>query len=109
MVSFSGAQIPGSYWLDLRTYDAAATAATLKIPIMIIRGDRDYQVTAADDEGWKKSLKDRNNVFFKLYPGLNHALVKGTGPSLPSEYGRLNHVDAEVIQDIARWVKSLKP
>jgi len=79
MVSFSGAQIPGSYWLDLRAYDAAATAATLKIPMLIIRGDRDYQVSAADDDGWKKTLKDRNDLTFKLYQGFESRLCKGNG------------------------------
>jgi len=47
--------IPASYWLELRSYDQGATAARLKQPIWIVQGERDYQVTMADFEAWKKA------------------------------------------------------
>ena len=96
---------PASYWLALRKYDAAATAAKLKMPMLILQGERDYQVTMADFAGWKKVLADRKNVQYKSYPKLNHLFVEGEGKSKPAEYDVPGHVSGEVIEDIAAWIK----
>jgi dienelactone hydrolase len=93
-----------AYWLDLKEYDALATARALKQPMLILQGARDYQVTDADFNGWKMGLASRSNVTFKLYPDLNHLFVTGSGKSKPSEYEQPGHVDAKVIDDIAEWI-----
>lgn len=36
---------PAAYWLDLRGYDPASSAAALAKPMLIVQGGRDYQVT----------------------------------------------------------------
>ena len=46
--------VPAPYWLDLREYNPTATAAKLKQPMLILQGERDYQVTMADFDGWKR-------------------------------------------------------
>ncbi len=92
------------YWLDLRGYDPAATARTLKQPFLILQGQRDYQVTQADFEGWRKALGASPDATFKLYPQLNHLFIAGEGKSRPSEYERSGHVAEEVITDIAAWI-----
>jgi len=97
---------PAAYWLDLRHYDPVQTAAGLQVPLLVLRGERDYQVTAADDAGWKK-LAGRPQTSFKTYPGLNHLFLAGEGLSLPEEYQRPGHVAEEVIRDIADWVRGL--
>jgi len=102
---FLGAFAP--YWLDIRGYDPPAVAATLKVPMLILQGGRDYQVTITAFERWKKALVDRENVIFKLYPDLNHLFIAGKGKSTPSEYQRPGHVDLEVISDIAEWIKKI--
>lgn len=89
-----------SYWLDLRAYDAAATAAKLTLPILILQGDRDYQVTGKDFADWKKSLSSRPNVQFKSYPALNHLFIAGTGTSGPAEYQTPGFVSEEVVRDL---------
>jgi dienelactone hydrolase len=108
-----GSTIPGSYFLDLRDYHPAEVAATLGIPILVLRGDRDYQVTQEDFDGWKKSLSGRPNVTFKLYPGLFHLFMpsssSGSGLGTPADYQKPGHVVAPVIDDIAAWIKSQKP
>jgi dienelactone hydrolase len=105
-VSFLGAPTPASYWLDLRRYDAAKTAAGLKIPIFVLQGGRDYQVTRTDFDAWKRALAGHKNVELKLYPALNHLFVEGTGESRPAEYEQPGHVAEPVITDLARWVTS---
>jgi hypothetical protein len=97
---------PAVYWLDLRSYDPVRVAGGLTIPLLILRGERDYQVTAADAAGWQ-SLAGRAATSFRTYPGLNHLFLAGAGPSLPEEYQRAGHVAEEVIHDIAAWVRAL--
>ena len=106
-VSIIGASLPASYILDLRDYDPAAVAAGLKIPILVIQGSRDYQVTTTDYAGWQKALSGHANVTFKLFPDINHLMISGSGPSSPQEYMQPGqHVSAEVINAIFSWITS---
>lgn len=101
--------IPASYWLDLRGYDPPAQAKTLKQPMLILQGERDYQVTMADDfSRWKSALGAQTSVTFKTYPALNHPFMAGVGKSLPGEYNTASHVPEEVITDIANWIAAIK-
>lgn len=98
--------VPPSYWLDLRGYHPAEMAAKLALPLLILQGERDYQVTLVDFAGWKTALRNRPSVAFKVYPKLNHLFMEGEGKSTPQEYERPGHVSAEVIQDVAGWILS---
>jgi uncharacterized protein len=109
-VNFLGTSISGSYFLDLRSYHAAEVAAELKIPMLILRGERDYQVTAADMDGWKKALAGKPGVTFITYPGLFHLFMTststGTELGTPADYQRTGHVAQQVIDDISHWIES---
>lgn len=106
MVNFIGILMPASYFLDLRTYRPAEVAAALSIPMLIVRGERDYQVTDADFQGWTRALGGRAAVTFRLYPGLDHLFVAGSGRSTPGDALKPGHVAAEVVSDIAAWVQN---
>ncbi len=95
---------PPSYWLDLRGYVPAKAAKELKRSLLILQGERDYQVTMADFGVWKDELSSRPDVTLKSYPGLNHMFIKGCGESMPAEYWQPGHVASEVIEDIATWI-----
>jgi dienelactone hydrolase len=95
-----------AYWQDLAQYDDVTTAQSLTIPIIILQGERDYQVTMEDFNRWEKGLKGKNNVIFKSYPGLNHLFIFGTNKSTPDEYMQPGHVAKTVIEDIAAWITS---
>jgi dienelactone hydrolase len=97
--------IPAAYWLDLRGYQPAETAKELTQPMLILQGGRDYQVTDADFQLWKKALSSRENIEFKFYEGLNHLFMEGQGKSTPAEYEQAGNVSKEVIGDIAEWIK----
>ncbi len=105
-VKMLGTTIPGSYFLDLRNYHAGEVAAALTIPMLVLQGERDYQVRMTDFEGWKKSLGNRSSVSMKSYPALNHLFMAGSGPGSPEEYSRPGHVAEEVLDDIAGWIQS---
>lgn len=99
------ANAPASYWLDLRGYDPPAMARTERVPMLILQGERDYQVTMDEFARWKAALAGKPNVTFHSYPALNHLFIAGTGKSLPAEYEKPGHVDETVIGDIANWIK----
>jgi uncharacterized protein len=95
---------PAAYWLDLREYDPLATAAALEVPMLLVQGGRDYQVTAEDLAGWQGALGDRADVTFREYPSLDHLLFAGEGPSRPEDYLQPGHVAPEVVRDVAAWI-----
>jgi fermentation-respiration switch protein FrsA (DUF1100 family) len=92
------------YYVYLRDYDPVAQAAKLARPLLILQGERDYQVTMKDFRIWKTALGARPNVTLKSYPALNHLFLEGRGKSVPAEYAVAGHVSAEAIDDIARWI-----
>ncbi len=100
---------PASYWRDLAGYDPAATARSLGLPVLVLQGGRDYQVTAKDYEVWKASLATSPGATFRLLPKLNHLLVEGEGPSVPAEYEKAGHVSVEAVDAIASWTRALPP
>ena len=98
------ANIPASYWLDLSGYDPPSAAKEVKQPMLILQGERDYQVTMEEFGRWKAALGARADVTFRSYPALNHLFIAGSGPSLPAEYQTPGHVAEDVIRDIAAWI-----
>ena len=96
--------MPVSYLLDLKGYDPAAQAKDLKIRMLILQGERDFQVNMKDLALWKAALGDRKDVTFHTYPALNHLFIAGEGRSTEAEYAKPGHVAPEVIDDIAKWL-----
>ena len=110
----SGPMILGAapaYYLDLRNHDPLKEIKNLDRPVLFLQGDRDYQVTADGDFlRWKLAIKEAgkdNLCQFKLYTGLNHLFIAGSGKSTPNEYFVPGHVDERVIADIADWITKL--
>jgi fermentation-respiration switch protein FrsA (DUF1100 family) len=95
--------VPAHYWLDLRGYKAAEASRDLKHPMLILQGERDYQVTMEDFAGWKV-LSARKNVEMKSYPKLNHLFLEGEGKSTERDYVKGGNVPKYVIDDIAAWI-----
>lgn len=98
--------LPAEYWRSLGDYDPIATARALDRPMLILQGERDYQVTMVDFAGWRDGLSGRPEATLKSYPALDHLFMAGSGPSLPGDYMQPRHVDAQVIDDIAAWMNA---
>ncbi|HEV3262472.1 MAG TPA: alpha/beta fold hydrolase [Gemmataceae bacterium] len=98
--------ITAVYLLSLRECAPLDVARRIKQPMLILQGERDYQVTMTDFDGWKKALAARRNVSLKSYANLNHLFMEGKGKAKPAEYNKTGHVAAVVIDDIAEWVKT---
>ena len=95
---------PKSYWVDLAGYDPVATATTLQIPLLILQGLRDYQVTMEDFIRWNQTFYGNQHVTLKTYASLNHLFIAGTGVPTSAEYLIPGHIDEQVILDIAAWM-----
>jgi fermentation-respiration switch protein FrsA (DUF1100 family) len=100
--------VPAAYWLDLRGYEPAEAAKKIDRPILVIHGARDYQVPVTDFEAWKAALGDKPKAAFRLYANLNHLFQTGEGKSKPAEYSLVGHVDKQVVEDLAAWIKTGK-
>src|SRR5690606_19565221 len=93
---------PAAYWQELDALDPVAVARELELPMLVLQGGRDYQVTEADFRRFQAGLASRAGVQFHLFPELNHLFMVGTGPSHPGEYEDPGHVAPEVVETIAR-------
>jgi len=98
--------VPASYWIDLRDYDPAEAATKTNLPMFILQGGRDYQVTEEDFIGWRKALGTREDVTLELLPTLNHLFMTGAGKSTPNEYAIPGNVAEQVVDTIAAWVNA---
>jgi hypothetical protein len=96
--------ISGTYWKYLETYKPLELVKEIKQPILVIQGQRDYQVTENEFNIWKKALDNKKNATFKLYPKLNHLFLEGDKNSTPEEYGIPSNIPNYVIEDISKWI-----
>jgi len=99
--------LPPSYWLDLLTYDPVESLKRVIIPVLMLQGERDYQVTMEDFRIWKEALGEMENVTMISYPDLNHLFMEGAGKSMPAEYSKPGNIPDFTIEDIATWIKNI--
>lgn len=99
--------VPASYWVDLNNYDQVASAKKIKNRILVIQGEKDFQVSVSDFNIWKSGLAANKNASFKLYPDLNHLFSVQTEKGNGSQYRTPANVDINLIKDISTWIKSL--
>jgi pimeloyl-ACP methyl ester carboxylesterase len=96
---------PAAYFLDLAGYDPAAAMRPIPMPLLVLQGLRDYQVTPEQMNDWLKVVGPRKDLTVKQYDKLNHLFMAGEGPPSPADYRIPGHVDPRVIADIAEWIK----
>jgi uncharacterized protein len=98
--------LPVAWWLSVKGYDPGADAKRLGLPMLVMQGERDFQVTMKDFALWKSSLGTRDDVTFHSYASLNNLFIKGEGKGSPAEYHNPGNVAPEVLDDIASWLSS---
>jgi hypothetical protein len=95
---------PAAYFYALADRDDLAEALRVDAPLLLLQGERDYQVTMEDFELWRTALKERPATSFRSFPSLNHLFVAGSGLSTPAEYAQPGFVSEDVIRTIHDWV-----
>lgn len=98
--------LPRSYWVDALACHPVEEAARLTCPLLVLQGERDYQVTMHDFGLWRAGLLRQRNVVCKSYPRLNHLLQEGTGKATPDEYQQSSSVPAYVADDLVRFIRT---
>ncbi len=112
---YSAANVPEnfmlqpSWWFNIRDYKPVDLAKKQNVPFLVLQGGKDLQVPVSEFEQWKKELKDRPNVQYKLYPHMFHTLGNYAGePDYNKEYTAPGFASKEMINDLALWIKEGK-
>lgn len=95
-----------AYWLYLNQYKPLDDIRKIDDKILVLQGERDYQVTVTEFNNWKSALSNNTKASFILYPELNHLFMEGKGKATPEEYSKPSNVSEKVINDILQWVKT---
>lgn len=98
------------YFKEMGQPTVAQWLAMTRKPMLIVQGEKDVQVKAhVDFARYQQLLGDRENVTFKLYPGLNHCFVPARFDSIADakkEFTPERHIGPEVLDDLADWIRA---
>lgn len=96
-----------AYWMSLLEYDPLATLEGLRLPVLVLQGERDYQATMEDFALWRSALANNEDATFISYPTLNHTFT-AVGDldrlAIPSDYALPGFVDIALIDDMSAWI-----
>lgn len=97
------------YFKEMGEHPASGYLEKLEKPVLILQGDKDFQVKLREDyDAYRALLEGKPNVTFRLYEGLNHAFVPAICEDISmarQEYSRERHIGENVIGDIAGWIR----
>ncbi|HKM06476.1 MAG TPA: alpha/beta fold hydrolase [Sphaerochaeta sp.] len=110
----ASAQIPAlfsAWYLTFLTLNPADYLQRLAIPVMILNGTKDTQVSATlNVPAIEAALLSGGNTLYttKVYEGLNHLFQPAT-TGAPDEYGTIETtIDPQVLEDISSWIVQVK-
>ena len=99
------------YFKEMGEHPAADYLRDLQKPMLIMQGEKDFQVKVDRDYvPYQELLKDKAEVTFKLYENLNHAFVPAIYDNIMKankEFAKERHIGEDVIADIANWIKAV--
>ncbi|HZN54781.1 MAG TPA: alpha/beta fold hydrolase [Candidatus Polarisedimenticolaceae bacterium] len=95
-----------AYWREMLALDVPKLVRESKLPILVLQGDKDYQVRKdADFNLLQSSVGEAGGrVRYRSFAGLNHLFMKVERESTGAEYGMPGRVEPTVIAAIADWV-----
>ena len=99
--------LPTSYLAMDSAYSVGLTARSLRLPMLILQGERDAQVTMDDYRRWDAFVADRKRVIRKTYPRLNHLMMEGEGAANIREYNTPAHIPDYLLDDIADFIMNV--
>jgi hypothetical protein len=92
------------YWLFDRNYKVLEEAKTLTLPIILIQGGRDYNVTKKDFDLWNEAMKGKSNFKSYWFENLDHLFFEGSGMARPEDAAIPNHVSKSVTNQMAEFI-----
>ena len=99
------------YFKEMGEHPVEMYADSLRKPMLILQGKKDFQVKAdVDFARYKELVGERDNVRYRLYENLNHVFVPsvyGMISKAKQEYNVEAHIGAMVIGDIAAFIREV--
>ena len=87
-------------------YDNVKEAENMTMPVLVLQGEEDYQVTMDDYKIWEDGFKDKENWTFKSFPGLTHMFMPGSYENGPADYTGEKHIPENVTDTIADFIQN---
>ncbi len=95
------------YQKSVKEYAGENFIDKVKVPILVLQGDADFQIKPETDFVlWEEALKDNENATLILYENLNHCMVLTNGKNDVTEYDVPADIPQEVIDDISEFIKN---
>ncbi|MBK9283780.1 MAG: alpha/beta fold hydrolase [Sphingobacteriaceae bacterium] len=94
------------YWLLDRKYKVLDEAKGLTLPILLIQGGRDYNVTKKDFDLWVNAMSEKKNFKSVWLENLDHLYFDGVGMAKPDDAIRPQHVSKLVGNTIEGFIKA---
>ena len=96
------------YFREMGDHPVSMYLKSNEKPILIMQGEKDFQAKADPDyREFQNMLSDKDNVTFRLFPGLNHLFTVALSDDISkskNEYSKERHIPDEVIRTIAEWI-----
>lgn len=100
--------INAGYWISLKTLEGEKLLKNIDIPVLILQGEKDFQVSYEKDFMMMKNmLKDNDEITFNSYENLTHLFMPQTlkGDKIDiTEYDTKNEIPQVVTDDIGKWI-----
>ncbi len=92
------------YWLMDRNYKVLEEAKKLTLPIILLQGARDYNVTKKDYDLWVEAMSGKNNFKPYWFENLDHMFFEGQGMAKPEDLNEPKHVSKSITAKIIEFV-----
>lgn len=97
---------PPSYWRDLHHAQPFLVARAATMPMLVLQGERDYQVTMKEDyQAWRTRMRGREGYREHSFAGLGHLFTPASEKPGPADYQVAASMDPAVITTIAEWIR----
>lgn len=101
--------VNGYYIWDEASFDEAAAANRLGLPLLVVQGGKDFQVTTENGlQAWKDALSPDLDVTYAFYGDMTHLLfdLAGEPTNSVADYANGAPVSQTLLDDVANWVKA---
>lgn len=95
---------PASYILDLNNYNQTATIKKFKGKVLVLQGEKDFQVSMIDFNLWKQALQGNKRASAIAFPTLGHLFVEAGKTNTVADYDLPQHVPLEVVDTLSNWI-----
>lgn len=87
-----------SFLIEAFSYDPAKLVGAIKLPVLILQGDKDLQVAVTDAELLKRG---QPAATLKLLPGVNHVLKPVSGDDRAANIATYGNADLPIAPEVA--------